>query len=212
MISMNCRNCGESNQIESFLTAAQQNCIHCGQPLMGESLSRPTTTRRGDPKPWERLEDAPAQIGAGTRNISIKAVASANFVFGALYVACGVFIWLGSSLVTQRSLTQSGQRDINLDELRKGMNIIASIVVLLGLPMILASVGLLQRAAWGRYLALVLAGLSAGLCVLSVVLAAMARTQPDVCGIALYATYSGITFFVLLQPDVAAEFGSGRRT
>jgi hypothetical protein len=208
MISMNCKSCGEANQVESFLTAAQQNCSSCGRPLMGESLAKPTSTRRGEPKPWERLEEAPAQVGAGTRNISIKAIASVNFLYGSLYVACGAFIWLGSGFVTQRSLSQSGQSNVNVDEFKTMMTIIAGIVIMLGMPMIVAGAGLLQRAAWSRYLALVLAGLSALLCVWAVVGPMMLHRRPDVCSIILYATYSGITFFVLLQPEVAAEFGS----
>lgn len=209
MHSMNCRSCGEANQVESFLTAAQQDCSSCGRPLMGESLAQPTTARRGEPKPWERLEEAPAQVGAGTRNISIKAVASANFFYGALYVLCGLFIWITSSMVNPRALAKSGQPNVNVDEFRTAMNIAAAIVVLLGMPMILAGAGLLQRAAWGRYLALVLAGLSILLCIFNVGVAMAAHRPPDVCGITMYISYSAITFFVLLQPEVAAEFGSG---
>src|SRR5258708_32413039 len=102
MITLSCKGCGEKNQVESFLAAAQQNCMSCGMPLMGESLARPTP-RRGQPKPWEQLDQAPEQVGAGTRNISIQAVAYINFTFGALYLACGLLSWMGSSMLRNPS-------------------------------------------------------------------------------------------------------------
>jgi hypothetical protein len=207
MISMSCRSCGEKNDVESFLTAAQQNCKSCGSPLMGESLAQPTT-RRGEPKPWERLDQAPAQVGAGTRNISIQIVSYLNFSYGALYVACGLFFWtMGSVLDSKAGAAALRQKGQNVDDAKMVFNIMAGVALLLGLPMILAGVGLLSRSPWGRYLALVLASLSALLCVLNLGFSVMKQVTPDLCSLIMYASYSGVTFFVLVQPEVIREFG-----
>lgn len=210
MISMSCRSCGEKNDVESFLSAAQQNCKSCGAPLMGESLAQPTR-RRGEPKPWERLEDAPAQVGAGTRNISIQIVAYLNFAFGALYILCGLFFWTMGSVVGSRSMAAAAMRQgktLDIEQAKMMFNILAAIAAVLGVPMILAGVGLLSRSPWGRYLALVLATLSALLAVFNLGYTIMNHAKPDLCSLIMYATYSGVTFFVLFQPEVVQEFDS----
>lgn len=206
MISLSCKSCGEKNQVESFLAAAQQNCMNCGQPLMGGGLARPAP-RHGEPKPWERLDQAPDQVGAGTRNISVQAVASINFLFGVLYLTSGLLFWISSSTLKNPALAR-GVTQEQLERARMILSIMTTVATLMGLVMLLAGAGLLARAAWARYLALGLAGLSAVLGLLVVGLAMMSKTRPDACTLALYALHSGITFFVLLQPQVAAEFGS----
>jgi hypothetical protein len=212
MISMSCRSCGEKNDVESFLSAAQQNCKSCGSPLMGESLAQPAA-RRGEPKPWERLDQAPAQVGAGTRNISIQIVAYLNFAYGALYMLCGLFFWIMGSVMDSKVMAtaarQAQQQGKTLDVAQAKMmfNILAAVAALLGIPMILAGVGLLSRSPWARYLALVLATLSAGLAVFNVGYTVMNHAKPDLCSLIMYASYSGMTFFVLFQPEVVREFG-----
>lgn len=208
MISMSCRSCGEKNEVESFLTAAQQNCKSCGSPLMGESLAQPRA-RRGEPKPWERLDQAPAQVGAGTRNISIQIVAYLNFAYGALYVLCGLFLWtMGSVLGSKAGTAALREKGQNVEDATMILNVMAAISVVLGMPMILAGVGLLSRLSWARYLALVLASLSALLALFNVGYTVMNHAKPDICSLIMYASYSGVTFFVLFQPEVAKEFGA----
>lgn len=211
MITLKCKSCGEPNQVESFISASHQNCSSCGMPLMGGGLAMPGPRRSGDPKPWEQMENAPAQVTAGTRNITIKAVATINFFYGGLYLLCALMAWMSSSMVSERSLARNPQtKHVRLDEMKTAINIVAITFVVLGMPMIVAGLGLLARMAWGRYLALGLAGLSAALTVYILIAATIAKARPDVCSLIMTASYSGLTFFVLLQPHVAAEFSSSR--
>jgi MFS family permease len=65
VIEMTCQTCGEKVGVQSFLTAAQQPCVHCGQLLMG-ALSRGTRTARppGFAEPLPSPE--PVQHGRGS--------------------------------------------------------------------------------------------------------------------------------------------------
>lgn len=226
MISLSCRSCGEKNQCESFLAASQQNCMHCGRPLMGDSLVQSAPSRSG-PKPWEQIENAPSQVTAGTRNIAIKIIAYFNFFYAALYLACGLLLWITSSMVPTSARLNAPppsrpmppgrtvmppppqtQQNVNVkpEELQMVLNILAAIFVIVGLPMAAAGAGLLMRAPWGRYLALVLGSLAAILTVVNVGFAIAHHARPDLCSLVMNISYAGVTFFVLFQADVIAEF------
>src|SRR5437764_14980892 len=87
MYQLNCKHCGEVNAVDSFLAAAERNCTHCGQPIMGAPATRASTDR-----PWEKQEELPPELGAGNRNIMVQAVSYMNFIFGALHLTCGLFL------------------------------------------------------------------------------------------------------------------------
>ena len=114
---------------------------------------------------------------------------------------------MGSSVLNSRNATRGAPLD-QVEKARMVLTIMTTVATSMGLAMLLAGAGLLNRMAWSRYLALVLAGLSALLCLLVVGVAMMSKTRPDPWMLAMYALHSGLTFFVLLQPEVAAEFGS----
>jgi hypothetical protein len=204
VISLACASCGEKNEVESFLTAAQQHCVHCGQPIMGGALARPDTPLAPGEKPWERMEHAPAQITAGSRDTWVRGIATANFVFGGLYLACGLAVSASVSLL-RTGMGKQAARDAGLTEAQiTQASIISWVMIGVAVLMMIAGVGLLGRMAWGRYIAL---GLASVACVLAI-LAIINRAMFDAV---LHVTYAGLSFFILLRPDVAAEFQRGGR-
>src|SRR5262249_12765257 len=83
------------------------------------------------------------------------------------------------------------------------------VVIVVGIPLVLAGIGVIKRREWGRILALILSGLSV-LFALLVLYQAFVHFPPPWqiwINFVLYAVYGVGSFVILLHPRFAAEFG-----
>jgi hypothetical protein len=202
MFSLACKHCGQQNQVESLLTAAQKLCQHCGQPILGDRIVEHPEASRSSAKPWEDLTKAGDDIYAGSRSMWLNGVSYVNFVSGVLNLLCGLQTFLLSNLATSVAASKASARGATTEQIKEAgtlLNILAIAMIVSALLMFAAGVGLRYRLRWGRYLTLGIASLAALACVdnvINVQIGAMLRN----------GLYALACFYILFRPDVIREF------
>ena len=153
----------------------------------------------------------PAKSGA------VTVVAILNFVFGALWLMCGILMTFAGGMVASfmPQLMEQAAKDPNMQAEQRqqleqmgemGGGVIGGIILaigivsmVVGLPTIIAGVGVMQRKSWGRILTIVI-GCIAG------IIALACLVQFNLCGVVIYAAYAATVLAILFNPRYAAEF------
>ncbi len=199
MYTLSCKHCGEKNEVESLLKAAETPCKSCGQPVMGDRIAPETESPGGRPlEPWEKALETNDQFQAGTRDAGITMIAKVNWSYGVLFILFAVLCAV-SDTVAITSRHRMGEPPAQRMEFSPA--IMAGVMFVLGLLMLLSGFGLRVRAPWARHLGLVVAGLAGLLFIGGIILMAKIKA------LIMLGTYTGLAFFFLLRADVAAEFG-----
>jgi hypothetical protein len=154
------------------------------------------------------------------RSGAVTAVAIINFIFGALALACGCFAIVGGGALSafagnpefQKQFEQAAQQAAQkqgqpLDPQAKQLleqpgkagglvMIIGGVAVAIGVAIIIAGIGVIQRRSWGRILTLVLG-----------VLWILVNLYPfNFVNLILPVIYCIVVFVILLNSKYAAEF------
>jgi hypothetical protein len=165
-------------------------------------------------------EMEPDEFGRPARKSgAVTAVAVVNFVLGGFLLLCGLVAMLGGALLGN-IFGQAGaaakmpqgmdpeQAKVFNQLAQGGGGLIATIAAFIGIcylivavPAIIAGVGVLKRAQWGRILTLVL-GVIAGL----FALLSLASLPAGIFGLVIYGGYCVLVFVILLNKQYAAEF------
>jgi hypothetical protein len=136
---------------------------------------------------------------AKSQSAAVTGVAVLSFVYGALYMLCG----LGAT-VLGGVLGKALSADIRGQLMGGAAGLVAGFLILaLGIPNFVAGYGVLKRRHWGRILTLVLAGLYGFLALSSAV-------NHDL-GFVLSGPYFLFVFVVLLDRRYTAEFDASER-
>jgi hypothetical protein len=148
---------------------------------------------------------------------AVTAVAIMNFVFGALWLVCGLMVTLGGGIFAafMPQIMEQAGKDPNMTEEQRqqleqfgkiGGGAVGGIIMVIGIAMMLigptaiaAGIGVLKRRNWGRILTIVL-GILAGL------LALLSLSQLEFCSGIFYAIYAGTVLAILFNSRYAAEF------
>jgi hypothetical protein len=144
---------------------------------------------------------------------AVTAVAIVNFILGTLQLLCGLLLAIGGGVVasfiksTVAELPdQDAQQGAALAGILGGLIIIFGIAFLLfGLFVIIAGVGVMQRAQWGRIMTLILGGVAGIFAVLNL-LSIFAGNFGGIVPVLLDGGYCGMVFAILLNKQHAAEF------
>jgi hypothetical protein len=213
MISLSCAHCGEKNQVDSFLNAAEKLCASCGQPMMGGKLaSQEQTDGR---KPWERVEEVGDRLMAGSRDIWLQTIAGINFGYGSVTLLCGLIFWVFGGMADAAAKAQRGmQHAEQVQQAATYLHIFAYVTMFLGICTIVAGFGLKMRAPWGRYLGLFVAAIAGLMVVLDIANLAVygVHSIRHMFYLALQITYTVATFYILFRKDVIREFHPPGRT
>ena len=149
----------------------------------------------------------PTAVPAGppAKSGAVTAVAIVNFVFGGLDLLCGLLVLVGGAAVAGLVAVAgheggAGPEAGTVAAVVGGLIIVFAVFqMLLGVPTILAGVGVLKRARWGRILTLVLGALSG-------VLAVFNLFSLDIRDAILHGGYCAMVYAILLNKQYAAEF------
>jgi len=153
------------------------------------------------------------ETGLVRRSGAVTAVAVVNFVVGGLLVAsCAASMIVGPEAIAQilssldtKGLPPEKVRQINEIAANKDgvLTIAAGIVgacfMSIGLPAIIAGVGVLKRRKWGRILTIVLGSIS-------ILFAVLNLLALNILGILIDVAYTVVVFVILLNKKYAAEF------
>ncbi len=117
--------------------------------------------------PW-RQAPAPHQYGTtivaqqqqqGPDETHLKVIGALFIVWGALVLLAGLVLLLAAAYGGAVGESQSGQEGVFAIAAGAGMLVFAVLLVV-GLPALLAGIGILQRREWGRILGIIVAGIS----------------------------------------------------
>lgn len=138
---------------------------------------------------------------------AVTAVSIVNYVLGGLSLVCGLVMMVGGAAFAA-AIGGAAEQDPNIsaEDAAAGaavvggvMVVIALIVMAMGVPMIIAGVGVAKRAKWGRILTLVLGGLAGAFGLIDLV-------SMNIIGLLIHGGYCGMAFGILLQKKFADEF------
>lgn len=152
---------------------------------------------------------------------AVTAVAVVNFVLGGLSSLCGLLFMVAGSFVVQmlgglgQEIARQPPPDMPAAEVRAleaaaqvagGIGtmivvIVAVIILFIGVTMILAGVGVVQRKSWGRILTLILGGIASIFAIL-----ALLQIRSAWLALLIYSAYAVLVFAVLLNKENAREF------
>lgn len=145
-------------------------------------------------------------LGSASKSGAVTAVAVVNFVLGGLSIVCGGFMLLGGAAVTsmmgQGGNVPGGEQlpaDVPAGMIGGIVMIMAVVIMILGVPMIIAGVGVVKRRQWGRILTLILGAIAGILAVVNLI-------NFNIVGILVDGGYCALVFAILLQKQFAAEF------
>ena len=124
----------------------------------------------------------------------VNAVAIMYFVVGGLNLTCALLILAGGTFLSRMTDDTTSRVAIN-----SVAGVIALVVVLLGVPDLIAGYGIWHRRYWGYVLGLVLAGINALWALASIM-------WVDVCSLAVCGSCSIFAFVVLLNSRYSDEF------
>jgi len=188
---------------------------------------RPAPPRAGEE--YEEYESEPR--GPVGKSGQVTAIAIVNFVLGGLSVLFGTCASLGAllfgglgSVASNTRVQVQGMdpkqaeqfaRDVAKLQSQAGGSLawVATVLIVLGLVSMLwgagaitDGIGVLNRRSWGRLLALVLAGVSAVLGVVYLVLGFMGGDASSFGFAVLFIAYAAWVFIVMTKPSVVREF------
>jgi hypothetical protein len=151
-------------------------------------------------------ETGVAPGGSAPPSGAVTAVAIVNYILGGLQLLCGACFVLGGGVgASFIGAAAANNPDIEGPDAAAaagmfgGLFLVAGvIVIILGVPMLLAGYGVQKRRQWGRILTLILGGLSALFGVFNLV-----TLNP---GVIVNAGYAIFVFVILLNSRYAAEF------
>ena len=188
--------------------------------------------RPAPPPGEEEYEDYEREPRARvTKSGQVTAIAIVNFVLGGLSVLGGLCVSLSGVLFGGLSSAAKGTqvqvqgmnpqqaekfaRDMAKLQSQVGGSFawLATVLVVMGVVILVwgaaaitDGVGVLKRRSWGRLLALVLAGVSAVLALIYLVLAFMGGGAMAFINAALFVGYAVWVFIVMTKPSVVREF------
>lgn len=158
---------------------------------------------------------------APPRSGAVTAAAVLNFIFGGLHILCGGLMGLALAAIAadEAEFIRAMKEEYGevpplefanwaefLDFVRLIMQVMAVIGIIAGILAIVAGIGVIRRAGWGRVLALIVAVISF---VLGGLVGFGAVQQPDPLAWAtafLYAGFGVVVFVLLLGGGAAADF------
>jgi len=146
-----------------------------------------------------------------TRTKGMTAVAVVNFVFGALGVFAGLWAMMTFHAVMSRSLTDGKTTQVAMAGLGMALYGVAC-----GIVAIIAGIGVLKLAPWGRILSLSYAGLSIVSSVVSLFMPTIESSSAPGAGVWIGKTigfllgmiYPAILFIVFRRPHWKEAFSS----
>jgi len=154
-----------------------------------------------------------ADTGPVRRSGAVTAVAVINFVVGGLLMASGPATMIVGPEVIAQILLSVDTKDMTPENVRQikeiaankdgVLTIVAGIFggcfMAVGLPAIIAGVGVVKRRPWGRILTIVLGSLS-------ILFAVLNLLSLNIIGVAINVGYTVVVFVILLNSRYAAEF------
>jgi hypothetical protein len=150
--------------------------------------------------------DRPVRVN---RSGAVTAVGIVNLVLGALDILAGIAVMVGGAAILGLSGAAANQEGVT-EEQRKAMAAVGGMgagiavaigvcIMIFGIPLIIAGIGVLKRRNWGRILTIVL-GIIAGL------LGVLSLLNHSIAGAVIYIAYCILVLVVLFNSKFAKEF------
>ena len=144
---------------------------------------------------------------------AVTAVAVINFVLGGLEILLGLLIMILGPAILGFALSQVDTSKMTPEQAKQvkqvatqGGGFLAVVtgimgicIMVFGVPMIIAGIGVIKRRQWGRVLTIVLGSISIAFAVLNLI-------GLNIIGVLVNGGYAVLVFVILLNKQYAAEF------
>ena len=144
---------------------------------------------------------------------AVTAVAVVNFVLGGLQILIGLLIMIVGPAIVGMAASAVDTSKMTPEQARQfkqatttgggivalGAAVFGGCILIFGVPMIIAGIGVIKRRQWGRILSIVLASLA-------IVGAIVWLLTFNIIGLLINGGYAVVVFVILLNKQYAAEF------